>query len=148
MISSYLGNYCFQKKIFNYKVAQNFILNNFVIENFSLKPLVFKIQGLLTDGHTDGRTARPSYRDARTHLKKRVNNPSTSTEKSEKSFYDKVCVKSFYDRVCEKSLYERGHRNHACFLKHFTSHSPIQTEGLFGKHMCKTTVPPMELPIL
>ena len=25
---------------------------------------------MLMDGHTDGRTDRPSYRDARTHLKK------------------------------------------------------------------------------
>ena len=61
------------------------ILNNFVIGNFSLKPLVFKKQGLLTDGrtdgHTDGRTDirmdgrmdKPSYSDARTHLKRGIN---------------------------------------------------------------------------
>ena len=54
-------------------LAQNVILNNFVIENFSLKSLVLKILVMVTDGHTDGRTDirtdRPSYRDARTHLK-------------------------------------------------------------------------------
>ena len=76
------------EKKFYYKVAHNLILNNFVIENFSLKPLVFKIQGLVTDGHTDGRTDgrtdRPSYRDARTHLK-REKTKKKKIEQEEKS---------------------------------------------------------------
>ena len=79
---SYLEKYCLQRKTFNYKVAQNLILNNFVIENFSLKSLVLKILVMVTDGRTYGRTDgrtygrtdRPSYRDARTHLKKTNNN--------------------------------------------------------------------------
>ena len=53
-------------------------MSNFVIENFSLKSLVLKILVMVTDirtygrtdGHTDGRTDGPSYRDARTHLKR------------------------------------------------------------------------------
>ena len=41
----------------------------------------FRVTALRTDGQTDGRTDRPSYRDARTHLKtKKVKKISTENE--------------------------------------------------------------------
>ena len=83
-----------------------------VIGNFLPQSAHWKKNALRTDRRTDGRTDRPSYRDAKTHLKKRV---VTSP-------FGQRCV-YWIESICQTISFSKGRR---VISKHFHSFSAIQ----------------------